>query len=114
MFEHLIRMRVAWVQTYTKITACVRARVRVCVCVCVCVCHRLYFESVHIETTDNIDFYTESTIYNEYIAPELFLLLITSLFTFYQCIIVYFPLSFFAVCIIIFLPVVPFTYVIHT
>ncbi len=46
----------------------------------------------------------------EYIAPELFLLLMTSLFTFY---VVYFPLSFFAVYIIIFLLVVPFTYVVR-
>ncbi len=47
----------------------------------------------------------------KYITPELFLLLMMSLFTFY---VVYFPLSFFAVYIIIFLPVVPFTYIIHT
>ncbi len=47
----------------------------------------------------------------EYIAPELLLLLMTSLFTFY---VVYFPLSTFAVYIIVFLPVVPFTYIIHT
>ncbi len=48
--------------------------------------------------------------YIEYIAPELFLLLMTLLFTFY---VVYFPLSFFAVYIIIFLGVVPFTYYTH-
>ncbi len=47
----------------------------------------------------------------EYIAPELYLLLMMSLFTFY---VVYFPLSFSAVYIIIFLPVVPFTYIIYT
>ncbi len=41
----------------------------------------------------------ESQLDNEYITPELFLLLMTSLFTFYPCllsILVYFPLSFFA------------------
>ncbi len=48
---------------------------------------------------------------DEYITPELFLSLMTSLFTFY---VVYFPVSFFGVCIIIFLPVVPVIYIIHT
>ncbi len=55
--------------------------------------------------------YVRTGLHHEYIAPELFLLLKTSLFTFY---VIYFPLSFFAVYIIIFLPVVLFTYVIHT
>ncbi len=32
----------------------------------VCVCYRLYFECVHIETTDNIDFYSENVIYINY------------------------------------------------
>ncbi len=31
--------------------------------VCVCVCYRLYFECVHIETIDNINFYSESVVY---------------------------------------------------
>ncbi len=38
-----------------------------------------------------------TTLQHEYIAPELILLLMTSLFTFYWCIVVYFPLSFFAI-----------------
>ncbi len=37
-----------------------------CVCVCVCVCYRSYFQCVHIETTDNIDFYGESGVYINY------------------------------------------------
>ncbi len=53
-----------------------------CVCVCVCVCvylyvcthmrmrvrarYHLYFEYVRIETTDNINFYSESAVYINY------------------------------------------------
>ncbi len=48
---------------------------------------------------------------HEYIAPELFLLLMTSLFTFY---VFYFPLSFFAVYIIKFLPVVHLLLTLYT
>ncbi len=37
-----------------------KLRIEVCVCVCAHAraCYCLYFECVHIETTDNIDFYT--------------------------------------------------------
>ncbi len=47
----------------------------------------------------------------EYIAPELFLLLMTSLFIFQRCL---FSAIIFYLCIIIFLLVVPVTYLIHT
>ncbi len=52
-----------------------------------------------------------SSIRHEYIAPELFLLLMTSLFTFYRCLL---SAIIFCLCIIIFLLVVPVSYVIHT